>query len=631
MTARPRNFSLRQLAFSLLLVLSLTSYLHAQDKYDVKAHYTKAEQRIRMRDGVNLFAVIYSPKDASPERKYPIMLLRTPYSVGPYGVDKFKESLGPSDGFMREGYIFVYQDVRGKFMSEGEYVNVRPQLTKETSGAKIDESTDTYDTVEWLVKTVANNNGRVGMWGISYPGFYVSTGIINSHPAIRAASPQAPIADWFIGDDFHHNGTLFLPHAFNFLATFGLPRPTLTTEWPKGFEHGTHDGYKFFLEMGPLKNANEKYYKNRIAFWNEIMEHSTYDDYWKARNILPHLKNIKPAVMTVGGWYDAEDLYGALKTYEAIERQNPGIPNMLVMGPWFHGGWSRADGDALGNVRFGSKTGAFYRENIELPFFNFYLKDKGTLKLPEAYVFETGANRWRTYDDWPPKNVTEQIIYLQADGKLSFDPPASTPASGFDEYASDPARPVPFINNTAIGMTREYMVDDQRFAATRPDVLVYQGDVLTEDVTIAGPINVTLYVSTTGTDSDFVVKLIDVYPDNAPNNEPNPTRMEMGGYQMLVRGEPMRAKFRNSFSKPEPMKPGEVTRVEFTMPDAHHTFLKEHRIMVQVQSTWFPLVDRNPQKFVDIYKATEADFQKATQRVYRMGRTSSQVKLQVLK
>jgi len=623
-----RQLFIPRLSFVLLLIFSFSGALHAQESFDVKAHYTKTEQLIQMRDGVKLFTSIYVPKNTA--QKYPIMLNRTPYTVAPYGADAYKENVGPSPAFAREGYIFVYQDVRGRWLSEGEYVNVRPHRAQKNGTKDIDESTDTYDTVEWLLKNVPHHNGRVGMWGISYPGFYVSAGIIDSHPAIKAASPQAPIADWFIGDDFRHNGALFLPHSFNFLASFGRPRPKPTTQAPPRFQHGTPDGYKFFLEMGPLKNANEKYFKDEVAFWNEMMAHPNYDEYWQARNLLPHLKNIKTAVMTVGGWFDAEDLYGALKTYESIERRNPGIYNVLVMGPWFHGGWSRGDGEGLGDARFGAKTSAFYREQIELPFFNFHLKDKGELKLPEAYVFRTGANVWEQRAEWPPKNAAAQALYFHANGRLALTPQGES-ATAFDEYVSDPGKPVPVTTKTAIGMTREYMVDDQRHAATRPDVLVYQTDALTEDVTIAGPIVASLFVSTTGTDSDFVVKLIDVYPDNAPDNEPNPSDVRMAGYQMLVRGEPMRARFRNSFTNPEPMRPGEVEKIEFTLPDAFHTFRKGHRVMVQIQSTWFPLVDRNPQKFLDINKATEADFQKATQRLYRSPKFSSQVKLLTVK
>ena len=614
-----KNFVLYVIGCSLvgLLAIADNSPLQAQQASTVKDSYTKSEHMVPMRDGVKLFVAVYSPKDTS--QKYPILLNRTPYSCSPYGSNSYKDSIGPSPLFAKEGYIFVYQDVRGAWMSEGTYVNMRPQNDHKTKASDIDESSDTYDTIEWLIKNIPNNNGRVGMWGISYPGFYTAVGAIDAHPALKAASPQAPIADWFIGDDFHHNGTLFLPHAFNFFSGFGRARPKPTSVGSGDrFNHGTPDGYKFFLEMGPLSNGDKKHFHGSIAYWTEMMEHPNYDSYWQARNTLPHLRNIKPAVMTVGGWFDAEDLYGALNTYKSIEKQSAGAYNILVMGPWFHGGWSRSDGDMLGDVRFGSKTGEFYRENIELPFFNFYLKDKGTLKLPEAYVFETGSNKWKTYEQWPPATAHIESLNLDSNGNLSFTTPADS--KSFDEYVSDPSKPVPFINNIAIGMTREYMVDDQRFVARRPDVLVYQTPALTEELTVAGPLTASLFVSTTGTDSDFVVKLIDVYPNDAPDNQPNPTGRKMGGYQMLVRGEPMRARFRNSFERPEAMAPNKVEKIEYVMPDVNHTFLKGHRVMVQIQSSWFPLVDRNPQKFVNIYAAKDSDFQKATQRVYHSSR-----------
>lgn len=617
----------------LLLCLTLyASAIQAQspptvEAFDVPANYTKREEMIRMRDGVRLFTAVYIPKDQTA--KYPVMLTRTPYSVAPYGADKFKEALGPSPAFGREGYIFVYQDVRGKFMSEGEYEDVRPYIARKTNPTEIDENTDAHDTIEWVLKNVPNHNGRVGVWGISYPGFYTSMALINQHPAIRAASPQAPIGDWFIGDDFHHNGTLFLPHTFNFLSSVGLPRPKPVTEFPPAFQHGTPDGYRFFLDAGALKNINERHLKSQVAFWNDLMAHPNYDEFWERRNILPHLSGIRTAaVMTVGGWFDSEDLYGALKTYESIEAKNKGITNTLVMGPWEHGGWSRTDGDALGDLRFNSKTALFYRDEIELPFFNFHLKDKGASKLPEAYLFETGANEWRTFDTYPPRAVTPRQLYFHADGRLSFEPQKT--GAEFDEYISDPAKPVPHLKDINIGMKRGYMADDQRFAATRPDVLVYQSEPLTEDLTIAGAITPSIFVSTTGTDSDFVVKLIDVLPNDTPDNDPNPTGARMGGYQMLVRGEPMRARFRNSFARPEAMKPGEVAKIEFPMPDALHTFKRGHRIMVHIQSTWFPLVDRNPQKFVNINTASDADFQKATQRLYHSARFASHVKLNVM-
>jgi putative CocE/NonD family hydrolase len=600
----------------------------------IKSNYTKREVMIPMRDGVKLFAAIYAPKDGS--QQYPILFDRTPYTVAPYGLDSYEDSLGPSPRFAHEGYIFVYQDVRGKWMSEGDFVDVRPHIVNKTGPKDIDESSDTYDTIEWLLKNVPNHNGRVGMWGISYPGFYVSSGVIDSHPALKAVSPQAPIGDWFVGDDFHHNGAFFLPHAYNFYAQFGQPRQGPGFITPKPFEHGTPDGYTFFLQMGAIKNGLELYRKKlgaSIPFMEEMARHPNNDEFWKSRRILDHLRNIKPAVLTVGGWFDAEDLYGTLNTYASIEQKNPGIANKIVMGPWFHGGWARSDGDRLGNARFGSKTAEYYRDRVELPFFNVYLKyctETCTVNLPEALMFETGSNQWRSYDSWPPKNVEQKSLYIDSNGRLSFGLPAAR--DGVDEYISDPFKPVPFIENVDIGMTREYMTDDQRFASRRPDVLSYQTDVLTDDVTVVGPLQADLFVSTTGTDADFIVKLIDVHPDDAKDVDPNPTSFRTAGYQMLVRGEPFRARFRNGFDKPEPMKPGEVTRIEFRLPDVNHSFQRGHRIMLQIQSTWFPLVDRNPQRFVpNIFLAEEGDFQKATQRVHRTRDRATSLKLYVLK
>jgi putative CocE/NonD family hydrolase len=581
----------------------------------VKSHYTKYEFQIPMRDGKKLFTSVYVPKDT--KESYPIMFDRTPYSVAPYGVDNFKTSLGPSEKFTREGFIFVYQDVRGPYMSEGDFVDMRPQIANKKGPKDVDESSDTYDTIDWLIKNVPNNNGKVGMWGISYPGFYTSAGVIDAHPALKAASPQAPIADWFIGDDFHHNGTLYLPHMYRFFSGFGHPRPQPTLPPAPGTAPNaltSEDGYSFFLNLGPLDNINEKHFKNDVPFWTEMTQHPNYDEYWQARDLRRHLKNIKPAVMTVGGWFDAEDLFGALNTYKEIERNSPGSTNILVMGPWFHGGWSRSDGDKLGHVDFGSKTSLFYREEIEFPFFNYWLKGKSNPNLPEAFVFETGTNQWRREEAWPPRDAHQKILYLQPGGQLGWD--AATTGE-FEEYISDPAKPVPYIGGQAPGMTREHMVEDQRFASTRTDVLTYQTDVLDRDTTFAGPIVASLQVSTSGTDSDFVVKLIDVYPEDYPDPDPNPTGIHMGGFQQLVRGEAMRGRFRNSYSKPEPFTPGKVEKVEWTMPDIDHVFRRGHRIMVQVQSSWFPLVDRNPQKFVDIYHAKASDFVKATERVYR--------------
>jgi uncharacterized protein len=616
-----------------ILGLGLASPVFPQGKEPVLAGYTKYEYRIPMRDGVKLFTSVYVPKDDS--KQYPMLMMRTPYSVGPYGIDQYKDHLGPSASFAKEGYIFVYQDVRGRWMSEGEFVNMRPH-NPHKGPKEVDESTDTYDTIEWLLKTVKNHNGKVGQWGISYPGFYTAAGMIDAHPALKAVSPQAPINDWFVGDDFHHNGVLFLPHCFNFMANFGKPRPEPTNKFGHlKFEHGTPDGYDFFLKMGPLYNADKSHLKGQVAFWNDAMSHGTYDEFWKARNLRPHLKDIKPAVLTVGGWFDAENLFGALETYKNVEKQSPGHPaNTLVMGPWVHGGWSGGDGDKLGDVKFNAKTAPYFREQMELPFFEFHLKGKGYWKPPEAWMFETGTNVWRKYDAWPPKESQESTLLFKADGRLTHANQRGNGLSSgddFDEFVSDPAKPVPYFDRIAIGMEKEYMVADQRFAARRPDVLVYQTEPLTEDYTIAGPVEVKLHVSTTGTDADWVVKLIDVYPDDLPDPDPNPTHFKPGGYQQMVRGDIFRGKFRNSFEKPEPFEPGKPAVVKFTLPDTCHCFRPGHRIMVQVQSTWFPLADRNPQTFCDIYSAKEADFKKATHRVYRGADTASGVTVRVVK
>jgi len=617
------------LSLSAILVAVCTGDAGAQGLEYVKANYTKYEYRIPMRDGKKLFTAVYAPKDQS--KRYPILLTRTPYNVKPYGVDQYKADLGPSPLFGKAGYIFAYQDVRGRWMSEGDFVNMRPHNPAKKDKTDIDESSDTFDTIDWLVKHVANNNGRVGQSGISYPGFYTAAGMIDAHPALKASSPQAPVTDWFIGDDWHHNGALFLPHMFNFMANFGRPRPDPTKKFDFKFDHETPDGYQFFLRMGPLPNAKARYFKEDVAFWTEAMRHGTYDDFWKSRNLRQHLNKIKPAVMTVGGWFDAENLFGALETYRNVEKTSQGPCNVLVMGPWLHGGWSRGDGESLGHVLFNSKTAVFYREQIELPFFEFHLKGVGTFKHPEAWVFETGTNQWRKHDAWPPKTAQRRALYLRNAERLSRKAAGENGTEEqFDEYVSDPNKPVPYVDQIDIGMKPEYMVGDQRFAGRRPDVLVYQTGALNEDVTIAGPIQVDLHVSTTGTDADWIVKLIDVYPDDYPDPKPNPSGVRMGGYQQLVRGDVMRGKFRNSFEKPEPFEPGKPAAVSFTMQDSCHTFRSGHRIMVQVQSSWFPLVDRNPQTFVDIYQAKESDFRKATQRVYRSREMPSRVSVLVV-
>ena len=600
----------------------------ADAEYDFKTNYTKYEYEIPMRDGVKLFTAVYAPKDRS--QRYPILLMRTPYSVRPYGVDRYREPSGIEQLLAQEGMVFAFQDVRGRMGSEGAFVHMRPHNPNKSGPGDVDESTDTYDTIDWLVKNVPDNNGKVGMRGISYPGFYAAAGMIDAHPALKAVSPQAPISDWFVGDDFHHNGAFYLAHAFRFFSRFGreVDEPTRTSA--PAFDFKTPDGYDFFLNVGPLSNVNTLHFKDNVVFWNELMEHGAYDAFWQARNLRPHLKNVRPAVMTVGGWFDAEDLFGPLEVYRNVETHSTGNYNVLVMGPWAHGGWASGDGDHLGHVPFNAKTAEFYRQHMELPFFKHFLKDGPDPDLPEAYVFETGTNQWRRYDSWPPEEVVPQTFYLQSGGQLGAEPPTTDDGAGYDEYVSDPAKPVPFIPNIDTDMTREHMLDDQRFASSRTDVLVYRSEALTEDVTIAGPITASLYVSTSGTDADWVVKLVDVYDGDFPDPDPNPAGIRMGGYQQLVRGEAFRGKFRNSFSRPEPFVPGELTKVEFVLPDAYHTFRRGHRIMVQVQSSWFPLVDRNPQTFTDIYHSKPEEFRKAVHRVYRARDAASSIRVHLL-
>ncbi len=595
------------------------------DSAYVKANYQKFEYQIPMRDGKKLFTSVYMPKDQT--KKYPLMMDRTPYSVAPYGADLYKRSLGPSPLFLQDGYIFVYQDVRGRWMSEGIYEEMTPEKDTHPTKNDVDEGTDTYDTIDWLLKNIPNNNGKVGVWGISYPGFYTTTALLSRHPALVAASPQAPIADLY-RDDAFHNGAFMLVANFGFYPGFtnrqdDKPTQRLATE----FNAGTEDGYDFFMKMGTMKSSNDLYYKDTIRLWNEMLDHPDYDQHWKDRNVLPHLTDIKTATLVTGGWYDAEDLYGAINTYKTIVKNNPATPIYFAMGPWVHGGWARGNGDHLGDVGFGGATAAFYRENIEFKFFSHYLK--GTdLNLQPVSVFETGVNQWKTYKTWPPKEAQEKNLYFLPNGKLSFDPPKTN--ASFDSYISDPNKPVPFINGTSMDMDREYMTADQRFAATRPDVLTYQTDVLNEDLTLAGNIWANLKVSTTGTDADWIVKVIDVYPDSTKNTSFTGINVQLSHYEQMVRGEAMRGKYRNSFSKPEPFVPGKITPVNFELQEVLHTFKKGHRLMVQVQSTWFPLIDRNPQKFMNIMKATPADFQKATQKVYTSAVQPSFLKVRVM-
>ncbi|HXC94993.1 MAG TPA: CocE/NonD family hydrolase [Edaphobacter sp.] len=620
----------------------LSSYVQAQAPGSnqgefIKTHYSKYEYRVPMRDGVKLFVSVYIPvagafKDAGP---YPFLVTRTPYSCAPYGEDNMPTRLGPNQELLESGYIFVCGDARGRYESEGLFQEMNPHIDTKKSSKDVDESTDMYDTVEFLLKHVENNNGKVGISGISYPGFYTSASIIDSHPAIKAASPQAPMTDLFFNDDGYHGGAFMLSANYGFYVGF-KPQKNPTLPDPKtSYDLGSPDSYKFYLDAGPTENLDKKFDGSNFLFHDQLV-HTTYDDYWKKRDLSRHMKNIHTAVMIVGGWFDAEDLSGPFKTFHAIDEFNPSAVNTLVIGPWTHGGWSRMDGDRLGDVTFNSKTSLFYRAQIEFPFFEHYLKGRDGGVLPKAYVFETGSNVWKKYDAWPPKSASPKTLYFRGGGKLSFDPP--TEKAGVDEYVSDPAHPVPFENFTTDTVPQRYMDDDQRFASRRADVLTYETEPLTEDVTLAGPVKPRLKVASSGTDSDFVVKLIDVYPDDFPNPPAEEVGKRllgappivMGGYQQLVRGEPMRAKFRDNWEQPTALVPGKMVEVNSEMPDINHTFRTGHRIMVQVQSSWFPLVDRNPQTFLDIPFARPEDFKKATESVYRNTDAASAIEVLVV-
>jgi putative CocE/NonD family hydrolase len=610
------------------------------DSIWVRENYYKVEKMLPMRDGISLFTAFYIPKDSSV--KHPILLNRTPYSCSPYGDDKFNARIYDTYwiNYLKEGYIIAIQDVRGRWMSEGEFMDVRP-FNPNKKNKETDEASDTYDAIEWMVNHLPANNKRVGVFGISYPGFYATMAALSGHPALKAVSPQAPVTDWFQGDDFHHNGAFFLMDAFGFYSGFGKPRPKPTTVGSPGYRIPSQDNYDFYLKTGAIKNFT-KLMGDSIAFWKDMMNHPDHDSWWKARNPRNFMTNIKPAVLVVGGNFDAEDCFGAWSLYKAIEEKNNNTDNRVVMGPWFHGGWGgRSDGSYLGNVRFGKKTSEYYQRNIEFPFFNFYLKLKGTVHdIAEATVFFTGENEWRRFKEWPSQNVEYKNLFTYANGKLSFE--KNTSNNAFSEYISDPAHPVPYTEDVHLGRTSEYMTDDQRFASRRPDVLTFTTPVLMEDLTLAGPLVADLMASISTTDADFVVKLIDVFPDEFNYDEKvygkgNGSGYPMGGYQMLVRGEIMRGRYRNSFSaglvgeKPEAFVPGKITQVKYTLPDVAHTFKKGHKLMIQIQSSWFPLADRNPQKFVDIYQCDDSDFQKATIKIHHDAVHASKVVLPVLK
>ena len=628
---------IRKTFYSLLLLFPLIAVAqNEQDSAWIRDNYTKMEKYIPMRDGIKLFTSIYIPNDQS--EKHPILMSRTPYSSAPYGENNWRAFWSNHwKYYMRENYIIVIQDVRGRWMSEGEFVDVRPFIKNKKSTTDIDEASDTYDAIDWLVKNLPGNNGNVGVFGISYPGFYSTMAAASGHPALKAVSPQAPVTEWFLGDDFHHNGAFFQMDGFSFYSGFGKPRPQPTTVGPKGFDFPIKDNYKFYLEAGTLKKLAQLM-TDTIPFWKDLYAHPNYDAWWKARDARNATKNLQPAMLWVGGLFDAEDCWGAWNAYKAAEQNNPANHfNKIVDGPWYHGQWASNDGTHLGNIHFGANTSGWYQEHIEIPFFNYFLKGEGDIsQIAEANIFITGSDQWKTFSQWPPAEKQDKSVYFQANGKLGWDKPSAPKA--FSEYISDPSKPVPYTEDVHFNRTREYMTDDQRFAARRPDVLVFQTDTLTEDITVTGNVIADLETSISTTDADFVVKIIDVLPDNLSYNKVNiyaekdPERSyPMGGYQMLVRGEIFRGRYRNSYENPQAFTPGKVERVKFELPSIAHTFKKGHRLMVQIQSSWFPLVDRNPQKFTNIYTTTDKDFQKSTIHIYHDGQNASRIILPVLK
>ncbi|HEY4218904.1 MAG TPA: CocE/NonD family hydrolase [Gemmatimonadaceae bacterium] len=628
-----------------LLLLSSAVPLEAQGRpadtaavAAIRRRYVKREVRIKARDGTELFTAIYSPRDTT--RRYPIMMTRTPYGVAPYGANAYPARLGPSTLFSDDGFIFVYQDTRGRFMSDGYFQYMTPDIENRKSAKDVDESTDTYDTIDWLIKNVPHNNGRVGTWGISAPGFFTAAGMIDAHPALKAASPQAPLIDWYFGDDRHHNGTLTLAQSFNFLMGFARarPQPNVTDYGPPMTMNRDYpDGYRFFLDMGPNSEADAKYFGDKLAFWDSMMVHPNYDAYWQKRSLAPHLKNIGPAVLFVGGWYDAEDPYGPLRASKAMDTLSAKTQKTLIVGPWSHGAWANGDLSSFGFIPFGQTTGPFFRDSVEFPFFTCALEDRCSTHLAPAIMYQTGVNKWRTFDQWPPKAVVPRALYLRANGGLSFDAPTEIGAAARDSYVSDPAKPVPYTQAMSFGYFRGYPAEDQRFASERPDVLTYETPILTDDLTLAGQIGVSLDVSSTGTDADFIVKVIDVYPNDAAPNPEVPaavatlTGEQLRGYEQLVKGDVFRARWRESYTNPKPLVPGHPVSIDYRLQDVFHTFKKGHRLMVQVQSTWFPLIDRNPQTYVpNINFAKASDFKKATMTVYRAKGMATHLTLPVL-
>ena len=613
------QFKTFKLLFAIVYLFGFSTMAFADDKKTdergdyIRANYVKYEYQIPMRDGVKLFTSVYLPADDS--KKYPMMMQRTPYRVAPYGSDKYKTRLGPDEIFEKEGFIFVFQDVRGKFMSQGEYVNMRPQDAYKRGEKAVDDATDTYDTIDWLVKNIKNNNGKVGMWGTSYPGYYTSVAAINSHKALKAISPQAPIADWFF-DDFHRNGAFVTPMAFIFFDTFDKLREKPHEAWPEGMKSITPDGYDFFRQLGPLSNVNKNYFKGKRPFWNELTLHPNYDEYWQAKNILPHLKKTKPATLVVGGWYDTEDLYGPLSTYQTMSKNNNKDHIKMIMGPWYHGQWNSGKGDKLGEADFGFNTSKWFQEEVLLPFFIQHLKGGDDAELATATMFETGSNRWRKFASWPPEETKNKQLFLASNESLVAELPSDKENdASFSEYVSDPNKPVPHSASISRGWDRPYMVEDQRFTARRSDVLVFETEVMEHDQTLAGAIDLDLWFSTSQTSADIVVKLIDVFPGKDVNVDK--VDSAKGNRHELVRWGVIRGRFRESMSEPVPFIANKPTKVAFELYDVLHTIKRGHKLQIQIQSSMFPFLDINPQNYVDnIFNATEEDFVKATHKIY---------------
>jgi putative CocE/NonD family hydrolase len=615
----PRARSAAWLLLGATYVFLTPAFLAAQQPAaDLSQSFTKTEVLLPMRDGVRLNTTIYAPKEI--RQPLPFLLVRTPYGIEQRASRNFRSYLKE---LAEEGYLFVFQDIRGRFKSEGQFVMSRPPRDKSDPKA-IDESTDTSDTIDWLLKNVPNHNGRVGMLGISYGGWLTVMAMLDPHPALKAVSPQASPADQFLGDDFHHNGAFRLSYGFEYVAMME------TSKVNTNFRFDRHDTYEWYLQLGALGNVNTKHFHSKMPTWNDFVAHPNYDPFWQKQAFAPYLNRVTVPTLNVAGWWDQEDFYGPLKIYELLEQHDRHHQNYLVVGPWSHGSWSDGDGSSLGKVRFDSATGKYFREKIQAPWFAHFLKDKGTLRQPEALLFQTGANTWQAYDQWPPlRLITPRNLYFQAEGRLTFNPPPAGPGRKFDSYLSDPAHPIPYrprpIEPTYPGPGWPiWMVADQRFVHQRPDVLSWETEPLSEDLTLAGEAVAHLFASTSGSDSDWIVKLIDVYPED--DKDP-----EMRGYQLMISGEVLRGRYRTSFEKPVPLVPNQIDEYRLGLHWTNHCFRPGHKIMVQVQSTWFPVIDRNPQKFVaNIFTATDADYQVTRQRVFRSPRLASHVTLPVL-